>query len=194
VYLLEKIAGHELRDSVLPDWPLQNAHSGKTSTYRDVKKRIVIHPGATVINRNWGSDKYAELINLCSNRHYQIDLIGGPGDEAKLQEITGMCKSEQPYTITTFEVLEEKIDLADCIVCNDSFMSHAAWAKKKAAVIIFGPANPHFFAPFSGPIRVAWNNLILTMPYELWTGPVPIASTDADTVMNAVEQLLAKEI
>ena len=187
-FLFQKATGTTLPPFISPSWPSQGNNTA--SNNYDVKKTILIHPGASSTKRQWSTEFFAAVIKECIKKNYSIKLIGGPGDKTILESICKCCCDEIDFVIPTFFMLEAFLLQADCIVCNDSFMSHVAWASNKKAVILFGPGNPHQVAPFTGANTVVWNNQVLHAPFKEWTGPVSVNNTSPSTVLAEVQKHL----
>jgi ADP-heptose:LPS heptosyltransferase len=185
-FLFQKISDTTLPPFDHPLWPQQ--HNDIPPINSDSKKRILIHPGASSVKRRWQAENFAILIGECINKNYSTSLIGGPGDRSLLETICTYTSDKLNFFIPTFSELESLLLQTDCIVCNDSFMSHVSWAINKKSIIIFGPGNPHQVAPFTGANTIIWNDQILNPPFMEWTGPVSINKTSPSTVLSAIQK------
>lgn len=186
-FLFEKVTGSKLPALITPVWPPQMQNIVPVNK---MQKTIAIHPGASGLKRQWDKSNFSELINLCINNNFSVELIGGPADYDLLNSVKKRCKYMIQSTIPSFGDLELLLSNADCVICNDSFMGHVAWAFNKKAILLFGPGDPHQVAPFTGNIRIGWNDLILKPPFQKWTGAVDINKTTPLTVFNEINSLL----
>lgn len=191
-FLFQKVSGTTLPKFDHPTWPSQKTYVSPVKS--DSIKRILIHPGASSVKRRWHAENFAILIGECINKNYHTSLIGGPGDRSLLESICAYNPGKTNFLIPTFSELESLLFQTDCIVCNDSFMSHVAWAVNKKSIILFGPGNPHQVAPFTGANTIIWNDQVLDPPFMEWTGPVGINKTSPSTVFAAIQKHIEDQI
>jgi heptosyltransferase-1/heptosyltransferase-2 len=190
-YLLEMITSSKLPELDFPIWPNQNVDNFKKNVDQKKKPLIIIHPGASFEVKRWSSDHFASLIKLCIGNKFEVILIGGTHDIPLIKEIIEKTDLQIPFKTPSFSELESLLQIADFVVCNDSFAAHAAWACRKKTAILYGPNNPHQFAPLTGNCFILWNNRILTAPFDQWTGIADIDRTQADTVFKTIKDNLA---
>ena len=184
-YLFEKVFSTRLPEFSKPIWPTQQNKLTKDIELK--KNQILIHPGASLPKRRWSSTLFAQLLDLCKQANFDIVLIGGPGDKVILDDICKKTTGKITYQIPTFTELEILFSQSECVVCNDSFAGHAAWACNTKSVILFGPGNPHQVAPFTGKHFIIWNDTILSPPFSTWKGPEDINKNSVETVFSAVK-------
>jgi heptosyltransferase-1/heptosyltransferase-2 len=190
-YLLEMITSSKLPEFDYPLWPKQNIGKSANSIYQKKKPLIIMHPGASFEVKRWSSDRFASLIKQCIGNKLEVILIGGTQDIPLIKEI--IRKTDLPIVFKTpsFSELETLLQIADFVVCNDSFAAHAAWACRKKAAILYGPNNPRLFAPFTGNCFILWNNKVLTAPFDEWNGIEDIDKTQSETVFNIIKKNIA---
>ncbi len=114
------------------------------------KKSIIIHPGARGFLRQWGADKFAQVINAISEK-YRIYLIGGPSEDNIVKEIHKKL-TRQPAIISTELNLVEfasLCSLSDLFIGNDSAPIHIAAATGIFVVGLYGPTLPKFCKPWT---------------------------------------------
>jgi ADP-heptose:LPS heptosyltransferase len=189
-YLLEMITSSRLPEFDYPLWPKQNVDQLIHSAYLKKKSLIIMHPGASFKERRWSSDHFASLIKHCNDNNLDVILIGSTNDVPLIKEIIGKTNLQITFKTPSFSELEYLLQIADFVVCNDSFAAHAAWACRKKTVILFGPGNPHQVAPFTGNCFILWNNRVLAAPFDQWTGIADIDETQASTVFNTIKNNL----
>lgn len=104
------------------------------------RKSILVHPGARGRPRQWGVEKFADVINSLGNC-YKIFLIGGPHDAGIVHAISSKLKSPPDIVSTDLELLEfaALCKLSDLFVGNDSAPIHIAASVGLFVIGIYGP-------------------------------------------------------
>ncbi len=123
---------------------------------KDDKPVVVIHPGASKIERQWHSERFAALADILYQKaSAHIVIAGGKIDmkaAATIQE--RMQHSALDLTgklsIKEFGAFAERSSL---FIGNDSGPMHVAAAVGTPVVSIFGPGLPEKTAPFVNPAR-----------------------------------------
>lgn len=134
---VDKSAGHALRDK-FPEIFINTD-----------KRSILIHPGARVALRQWGTRNYAKLCDLLTD-NYRVMLAAGSDEKHLLIEICNKME-KMPYicidslTLDEFVVLCENSDL---FIGNDSGPIHIA-ATRVFTVGIYGPNISEVSGPWS---------------------------------------------
>lgn len=114
------------------------------------KPRIVIHPGARTVLRQWGASNYAKLINEVADEA-EVFLVGGKEERQLINEISSNLT--KPITASTCElsVMEfaSLCSSSDIFVGNDSAPAHIAGASGCSVVVIYGPTVPDCIYPWT---------------------------------------------
>jgi len=140
------------------------------TTNKEKTKRIVIHPGTSLlaiqkgIIKTWPAQHWAALINeLLLRQDIQIILAGGPDDEKTVAAIkqefdsnpsfVSRCLPNQNLFISAYGATKSLADLAalimlsDLLICVDSAPMHIAVALNKPLLALFGPTDPAHLLP-----------------------------------------------
>ena len=112
-------------------------------------RKVVIHPGAGRLFKQWGPENFARLADILSD-DYGIFVVAGPGEKALLDELVGHMKTAPSAASTGLSVYEfaALCELCDVFIGNDSGPMHIASAKT-FTVGIFGPTWPEFIGPWT---------------------------------------------
>ncbi|HPI20655.1 MAG TPA: glycosyltransferase family 9 protein [Candidatus Kapabacteria bacterium] len=118
----------------------------------NIRKKIAIAPGAFHFTKQWGIEKFAELINLIKCKYdFEIILLGGKSDKIICNEILERTNnfpqdfSGETSILKTTEILSS----CDLLVTNDTGVMHIAAARQVPIVAIFGSTVTDFgFAPY----------------------------------------------
>jgi len=114
------------------------------------RKLVMIHPGATWIDRQWPTERFAQLADaLGKNPDIDIIIVGGPSDKASVQKLTSSM-TLQPLLCTTELRIREFMALAtqcDLFIGNDSGPLHIASAVGIPVVGLYGPNLPEIVGP-----------------------------------------------
>lgn len=116
------------------------------------RTRVILAPAgarnmlANATLRRWPAEHYVELTQLLLQGGCEVVLIGGPDDTdirplfADLPVIDVIGKLPLPETIAL-------LDSADLFVTHDTGPLHLGGLTRASIVSIFGPTDPHVFAP-----------------------------------------------
>jgi len=114
------------------------------------KKAIIVHPGTRTELRQWGVEKFAEVINSVAGR-YRIFLIGGPNEDNIIQAILNKLKKSPDIVSTDLSLLEfaALCKFSDLFVGNDSAPIHIAAATGLFVIGIYGPTLSKHCGPWT---------------------------------------------
>lgn len=134
---------------------------------------VAIHPGSGSPAKNWPAARFAALAShLQRERGARLLLISGPADEAAVHTMRQHMNALQPTPSQGMSAaLQQEQDpillhdlplpllaaiLSRCqlYVGNDSGVSHLAAAVGVPTVAIFGPTDPHVWAPRGPAVRI----------------------------------------
>jgi ADP-heptose:LPS heptosyltransferase len=109
---------------------------------------VVVHPGASVPARAWGSQHHARLVAELVATGRRVVLTGGP-DESSLTALvaSGSGAAGSPAVVdlggrTSLATLAEIIRGADALVCGNTGPAHLAAAVGTPVVSLFAPTVP----------------------------------------------------
>jgi ADP-heptose:LPS heptosyltransferase len=138
----------------------------------DGRPLLIIHPGGgvnagmTMTQKRWPADRFATLaVRIADSFGTQIAVIGSVSDN----EVTSLVLSRLQHpalNLTNRLTLPQTgalASLAALYVGNDNGVAHLAAASGGKVLMIFGPSDPHRYAPFvpSSQARVAWRPVSL---------------------------------
>jgi heptosyltransferase-3 len=114
------------------------------------KKTIIVHPGTRTELRQWGVEKFAEVINSVAE-HYRIFLIGGPHEDTVIQAILNRLKRSPDIVSTDLSLLEfaALCKFSDLFIGNDSAPIHIAAATGLFVIGIYGPTLSKHCGPWT---------------------------------------------
>jgi len=110
---------------------------------------IAIHPGSGGNAKNWPIEHFYDLTNRLLDQGRQVHWILGPAEEDKHPPQTAKRIEQRPLV-----ELGSLLTSARCSIGNDSGITHLAAAVGCPTVAIFGPTNPHVWAPVGEHVRV----------------------------------------
>lgn len=113
------------------------------------RKKILIHLGARIELRQWGTDMYARLVRLLSPR-YSIFIVAGPSEEMLLKEMADRGVVADIFTSSlTLDEFSELCAISDIFVGNDSGPIHVASAAGTFVIGIYGPNTDASAGPWT---------------------------------------------
>jgi ADP-heptose:LPS heptosyltransferase len=120
---------------------------------------VLFHPGSGSTNKNWPTDRFAEIIRRSMARFPGLHpfLLGGPSDHATLASLIRFLgrvwesRALRPSGIADLAALLSGIEL---FVGNDSGVAHLSAALGTPTIPIFGPSDPLQWAPLGPRVRV----------------------------------------
>lgn len=119
------------------------------------KPYYCIFPGSVWATKQWGKEKYQDLISKLSKTH-QVVLLGAKNEFNFAQEIIGEsnnCKNLCGQT--SFKQTLNLLKSAKCVITNDSGGQHLSSIVKAKTITIFGPTVPEFgYSPWNSRVQV----------------------------------------
>lgn len=112
---------------------------------------IGIHPGAGKPQNRWPAERFAHIADrLASEMDALLVITAGPMDDEAVQKMVKSLRS--PYLLVKGKSIREVaaiIDRLALFVTNDTGVMHVAGATSTHVLSLFGPSNPHQWAPRS---------------------------------------------
>lgn len=131
------------------------------------KPLIVLAPGASRWStKKWPIEYFVQLSKTLVGK-YHVCVMGGDQEFALGQAIS----AEHPQDITNLcgkSSISEAVDViaaADCVVANDSGLTHVAAAVRTPIVGIYGPTSPEAYPPLSDSKVICWKNTLCSPCY-----------------------------
>jgi len=112
---------------------------------------LTIHPGSGSPSKNWPAGSFAALVEALAPRASWL-LVEGPADDAlasslRRQRGAVVAAGLSPRTLGAI------LSRTGVYVGNDSGVSHLAAAWGAPTVALFGPTEPHVWAPVGSRVR-----------------------------------------
>jgi ADP-heptose:LPS heptosyltransferase len=113
------------------------------------KNFVCIHGGASVPERRWPIDRFAEVADSLAARGLVVVLTGSEGEANLTAEIARAMRNVAIDLAgkTSLSTLAALLERARLLVCNDTGVSHVADALGLASVVISTGDNPERWAP-----------------------------------------------
>jgi lipopolysaccharide heptosyltransferase II len=108
---------------------------------------VAIHPGASVKEKLWQSEKFAEVVDYLANKGFEPVIIEGPNDSDTVNSIVSLCKTYPPIFKSNLKNVVAFISRCCLIICLDSAAIHLAAAVGTPVVAIYGPKWPELTRP-----------------------------------------------
>lgn len=112
-------------------------------------RRILLHPGAKDLFKQWPPDLFAALgKKLSEHPQIQILITGHPGEAPLAQKIAAQIPRAHAIThlpLRTFAPLLKEMDL---VITNDTGPMHIAFALQTPTIALFAATDPHLCGPY----------------------------------------------
>ncbi len=147
------------------------------------KKLILLNTGSRMEGRVWPAHHCAQVARQLLENGYEVGLIGGPEDEARLKEVRRLNDSDEnlvPWFKYTGSLLEDMhlADHATLTITTDSGPQHLISCRGNSCLVLAGDI-------WVGP----WN----CQSYTLRAAEGKISNLEKNTIVNNCEKLLAGE-
>lgn len=116
---------------------------------------IAFHPGAGKVPNRWPADRFAAVANELSSRlNARVFVTKGPMDDEPVGAMLGRLR-EPPVLVQDRPIREVAALLAqmNLVVSNDTGIMHVAAAVGVPVLSLFGPTDPHQWAPLGARHR-----------------------------------------
>jgi ADP-heptose:LPS heptosyltransferase len=118
--------------------------------------RLAVHPGAGKAENIWPPERHAEVVNeLARAAPVSLIVVEGPRDAESVAAFLGVC--EVGATVVRGRGIGDVAALlrrADLVICNDTGIMHVAAGVGATTLAVFGPTDPHRWAPRSERLHV----------------------------------------
>jgi len=116
---------------------------------------IALHPGSGSTRKNWPLVRWRELIARLLGKDVRVLIVGGEAERAALAELDSAFPARLRFA-RDLPLPQLAAVLARCaaFVGHDSGISHLAAAVDAPCVLLFGPTDPHVWAPANPQVRV----------------------------------------
>jgi len=150
---------------------------------------IAVQPFSLWQYKEWGRDKYIQLINWI-DMEYKLPIIitGSPDERTRAEEITKMC-GQNVYNIagkTSIGMFTAVLKNCDLFIGGDSSGMHISAAVGTPTVSIFGPASTDAWAPRGEQHRIVHKNLSCV--------PCNLKGCQGNGISRCLEELTVDEV
>lgn len=157
---------------------------------------VVIFPGASIVERQWGADRFGSLATLLTRMGLGVVVVGGAGERNAGQRITdggrGINLAGQTSLAETAAIIKQSA----LVISGDSGILHLAVGLDIPTVALFGPGRARKWAP-TGERHLVLNKELSCSPCTTFgtTPPCPhtarcMSEISVDEVFNAAAMLL----
>lgn len=120
---------------------------------------VCVHPGAQLASRRWPAPRFAAVADAMAEKGYSVVLTGTASETLLASSV--MNTMQQPAISlvgqTSLWTLGALLERAECLVCNDTGVSHIAAALGTPSVVVSCGADVARWTPLdSGRHRVLW--------------------------------------
>lgn len=123
--------------------------------WKDDAPYVCVHAGAQLPSRRWHPARFAEVADQLASRGLRVVLTGS-APEAGLVADVQACMKHRAINLcgrTTLWTLGALIEGADCIVSNDTGVSHIAAALKRPSVIVSCGSDTERWSPHDASLH-----------------------------------------
>jgi heptosyltransferase-2 len=150
---------------------------------------IGVHPGARILTRGWGEERFAEVARrILSETDAHVLWFSEPG---KSNNVPSM---DRIHAVSLdFRSFLAVLSRCRLLVCNDSGPMHLANLLNVPVVAIFGPQRPQWFGPRGPQDRVVIHAEYSCRPcsdYCIFDQPYCLRTISCDEVYDAVKDFL----
>ena len=132
----------------------QRAKSGE-SRAEGGELRVAFHPGAGKIPNQWPAERFAAVANqLVDEFGADVFITKGPMDQQPVEEMMRNLKVQ--HTLVDCRPVREVaaiLSQMQLVISNDTGIMHVAAAVGVPVLSLFGPTDPHQWAPVGGRHR-----------------------------------------
>lgn len=121
---------------------------------------VLVHPGASTIERRWPADRFAAVARALAERGYPVRVTAGPAEQALAARVAAAAGLPRTAVAGSMDLdaLTDLVASSPLVICNDTGVAHLATACRTPSVVIFGPQPPSRWGPPpNGRHRVLWS-------------------------------------
>lgn len=139
-----------------PTWNIPLSPSDLSFVNANIAKEIpyvVISPAASKDERNWLTERYAQIADWLSEQNYQVVLCGSPSQREKLLGENIELLTQQPIINligkTSLKQLTAVLKSATVVLAPDSGPAHIATTQNTPVIGLYGHSNPKRTGPYN---------------------------------------------
>lgn len=189
-------SGVQLEFPLLPEDLVELTRVPGLAELLERRPLVVLHPGARAPARRWPAERFAELADLLYRRwKAALLLTGGPGEEGLAERVRELSGAPAANLAGVFSLggLAALLSRVELFVGNDSGPAQLAAAVAPRSLRIFGPANPHRWAPLDRANHRMVHRKVECSPCGCWECPIDhrcLQWITVEEVLEEVEMLL----
>ena len=156
-------------------------------SFSNIKKNILLVPGASFSSKRYPVENFAELINLLDANYF---IVWGNDDEKLLADkIKNIAPHVNICEKLSIDSLTSLISQVDLVIGSDTGPTHMAWALNVASITLFGPT------PGYRNTCVTKNNKIIEStskvnPFKIDKNDLSIKDIDVQEIFQVAKNLL----
>lgn len=139
-----------------PSWniPLSEVDLAFIDTHVSSEKPyVVISPAASKDERNWLTERYAQLADWLNEQGYQVVLCGSPSEREKQLGAAIESLAQSPLInitgLTSLKQLTAVLKKATVVIAPDSGPAHIATTQHTPVIGLYGHSNPKRTGPYN---------------------------------------------
>jgi len=123
---------------------------------------VALHCGSGSEKKNWAIENWRELLKFLVARGHHVTVIEGEADTERTAQLLKGISSPLLSVIRNKSLLEVAgaIQSARLFIGHDTGITHLAASLDVPTIALFGPSNPHLWAPRARHGRVLWKNAV----------------------------------
>ena len=129
----------------------------------DDRPLVVIFPGASIVERRWGAERFRSLAQWCFRQGLRVVVVGGAGDRNDGEQIVFGLEALNLTGKTSLAETAAVLENAAVVISGDSGILHIAVGLGRPTVSLFGPGIASKWAP-KGPRHVVLNKKSICSP------------------------------
>lgn len=139
------------------------------------RPRVVLFPGASIPERQWGAERFADLAGRLRGEGVSVVVVGGREDQRQGELIANRAGALNLAGRTSLVETAAVIGVSDLLVSGDSGILHIAVGLDVPTVSLFGPGRARKWAP-RGSRHIVLNKELSCSPCTTFgnTPPCPI--------------------
>jgi heptosyltransferase-3 len=144
--------------------------------------RLGFHVGSGSPQKNWPIEHWIEWTQRLDGFFDDFLLVGGEADDKAVREFLGRCSLPRLRTLlhATLPELCQALNECAVFVGHDTGVTHLAAAIGIPTVALFGPTNPHIWAPLGDHVTVVQSP-------DPFVASISVETTAAETCRRSAE-------
>ena len=161
---------------------------------------VAIFPGASVVERRWGGDRFGKVAKALNDKGYRVVMLGSNVDRKDAERIKKYASNSFDLTgRTSLEDVARVLKMSKLLITADSGLMHIAYAVGTPTVSLFGSGIEKKWAP-RGKKHIVINKHIDCSPCTRFgytprckRGVECLSSISVAEVIASVERILDRD-